>query len=66
MKPRISSKWRDAVDASLCRECSQSEVNGSSSSSTLDKGLSGIFIPTSEKVMLYNGNILSQKLCSTP
>ncbi|KAK4017346.1 hypothetical protein OUZ56_032293, partial [Daphnia magna] len=41
-------------------------VNGSSSSSKLDKGLSGIFIPTSEKVMLYNGNILSEKLCSTP
>ncbi|KAK4024993.1 hypothetical protein OUZ56_010491 [Daphnia magna] len=25
MKPRISSKWRDAVDVSLCRACSQSE-----------------------------------------
>ncbi|KAK4015039.1 hypothetical protein OUZ56_030029 [Daphnia magna] len=43
-----------------------SSLNGSSSSSKLDKGLSGIFIPISEKVMLYNGNILSEKLCSTP
>ncbi|KAK4009149.1 hypothetical protein OUZ56_018232 [Daphnia magna] len=24
MKPRMSTKWRDAVDASLCRACSQS------------------------------------------
>ncbi|KAK4024853.1 hypothetical protein OUZ56_010348 [Daphnia magna] len=25
MKPRISSKWRDAVDVSLYHACSQSE-----------------------------------------